>query len=41
MKNHTRSRTHSAEITVKIIVGIIAIPLLAMLYYYSWIIVYP
>jgi hypothetical protein len=41
MKNHTRSRTHNTEITVKIIAGMAAIPLLAMLYYYSWIIVYP
>ena len=41
MKNHTRSRTHNTEITVKIIAGMLAIPLLAMLYYYSWTIVYP
>ena len=41
MKNHTRSRTHNTEITVKIIAGMLAIPLLAILYYYSWIIVYP
>jgi hypothetical protein len=41
MKNHTRPRTHNTEITVKIIAGMLAIPLLAILYYYSWIIVYP
>ena len=40
MKNQIRYKSHGAEITVKIVAGILSIPLLAMLYYYSWIIIY-
>ncbi|MEZ8133878.1 MAG: hypothetical protein ACI8WL_001570 [Polaribacter sp.] len=41
MKNQPRSRNPGTEIRFKIIAGIFVIPLLSMLYYYSWIIIYP